>query len=72
MKMTLNPNTKNYMLRMLKLREEKKLSVREEIQLFQDLYDSGLLFSLSKEYITFAKRLKKVDLLKGHSEKSFN
>ena len=63
-KMVLNEQTKMYMDRMICQREEKKLTANEEVQLFQDLYDSGYLYNLGDEYKEFAQRMIRVGLLK--------
>ena len=62
-KMVLNEQTKMYMDRMICQREEGKLTANEEIQLFQDLFDSGYLVNLGKEYQDFAQRLIRTGLV---------
>lgn len=68
-KMSLNEATKAYMLRMISLREESKLTTREELLLFQDLYDSGFIFHLGPEYLNFCLRLIRVGLIEKKIEK---
>ena len=62
-KMVLNEHTKMYMNRMICQREEKRLTPQEEVQLFQDLYDSGYLYNLGNEYKEFAQRMIRAGLL---------
>lgn len=71
MKMFLNEHTKAYMLKMISLREQNKLSTNEELQLFQDLYDSGLIFNLRPDYLNFCLRLIQVGLI-GKKSSSLN
>jgi hypothetical protein len=57
MKMVLNEITKNYMLKMLDLYYSNKLSEREKVQLWQDLYDSSFYIELGDYYIAMVRGL---------------
>lgn len=62
-KMTLNDQTRAYMLQMVGHYRAYKLSMKETLQLFQDLSDSGLLWELSKELQQYALNLARHELI---------
>jgi hypothetical protein len=59
----LNPQTEKYLIRMYCLYEEKKLTYREQVQLFQDLLDTGMVFKMGPEVMNFTQRLLNVKLI---------
>lgn len=59
----ISPEIKNYLMRVYGQYLDKKLTYNEEVQLFQDLVDSGLYLQMGDEVISFAKRLIEVGLI---------
>lgn len=53
----ISPEIQNYLMRVYGQYLQKKLTYNEEVQLFQDLVDSGLYLQMDEEVISFAKRL---------------
>lgn len=62
---TLTPAIEQYLKRMYCLYEEGKLTYREQVQLFQDLLDSGMVFQMGPEVMHFTKRLLRAKLIEG-------
>lgn len=61
----LTPEIQKYLLNMYGQYEAGKLSYPEQVQLFQDLLDSGLVFQMGPEVLMFTQRLLNVNLIKG-------
>jgi hypothetical protein len=63
----LTPQIRQYLIKVYGQYEEGKLSYPEQVQLFQDLWDTGLVFDMGPEVLMFAQRLLRVNLIKGQS-----
>lgn len=59
----ISPEIETYLMRVYGQYLQKKLTYNEEVQLFQDLVDSGLYLQMDEEVISFARRLIEVGLI---------
>ena len=64
---TLTPAVRNYLIKVFAQYEEGKLSYPEQVQLFQDLWDSGMVFEMGPDVLMFAQRLLRVNLIQNKS-----
>lgn len=69
---TLTPEIKQHLIKIYGQYEEGKLTFPEEVQLFQDLWDTGLVFDMGPEVLMFAQRLLNVNLIKEREKPSGN
>lgn len=60
----LDSAAEKYLLRVYGQYLQKKLTFNEEVQLFQDLVDTGLYLQMGEETISFVRRLVSVNLIK--------
>ena len=56
-RMKYSKDAKDYLMRLLPLYEAKKLQKYEEVQFFQDLIDTGIIWSLEDKYSKAANHL---------------
>lgn len=63
-KMPLNEQTKNYMLKMIAHFRNYKLSMKETVQLFQDLADSELIWELPIDLQQYALDLSRNEMIR--------
>ena len=68
----LTPAIRQYLIKVYAQYEEGKLSYNEQIGLFQDLWDSGMVFEMGPEVLMFAQRLLRVNLIQEKSSEKEN
>lgn len=70
MRMTeLNPNIKNYLMRVFEQYQQGKLTRQEELSFLQDVLDSGLHVQMEADIRLKIRRLIEVNLLQEKGQK---